>query len=100
MTSYLPILAASLAYVWAAYLALQDPVVRLILVTVVVDAATLPLPLPPPHQTTPNQALSGFSGSIDLGTLTKGFSSETAVACAWAHFIAQVCRRRHRRLLH
>lgn len=61
MSSSLPIIAAALAYIWAAYLALQDPV-----------------------------ALSGFSGSIDLGTLTKGFSSETAVACTWAHFIAQV----------
>mmetsp|Transcript_19082 Transcript_19082/g.25141 ORF Transcript_19082/g.25141 Transcript_19082/m.25141 type:complete len:478 (+) Transcript_19082:86-1519(+) len=61
MKSYLPVVAFGLLYVWSAYLAFQEPL-----------------------------ALEGFSsGILDLATLTKGFSSETAVATAWAHFIAQ-----------
>lgn len=60
MSSYLPILAGVFAYMWGVYLAFQDPV-----------------------------SLEGFSGITDLTALTKGFSSETSVAVAWAHFIAQ-----------
>ena len=60
MESYIPIVFAVFAYIWMVYLALQDPV-----------------------------SLEGFSGMTNLSELTKGFSSETSVAVAWAHFIAQ-----------
>jgi hypothetical protein len=59
MRSYLVVAAAALAYTWLAYLCFQDPV-----------------------------ALQGFSSMTDLGGLTKGFASQTAVATVWAHLIA------------
>lgn len=89
MKSYIPIVLAAFVYVWLTYLAFNDPV-----------------------------SLEGFSGMSDLSVLTKvrllvqpiirlrhgrsahrtapyapvqmqGFSSETSVAVAWAHFICQ-----------
>jgi hypothetical protein len=61
MRSYSPLIIASFAYAFLAYLSFNDPV-----------------------------ALEGFSSqALDLTAITKGFSSETAVATAWAHFIME-----------
>lgn len=56
---YTVIVVAALAYAWLAYLCFEDPV-----------------------------AMQGFSSMSDLGGLTKGFASQTAVATVWAHLIA------------
>lgn len=66
MKSYLPIVGGALVYGWLLYQALNDPV-----------------------------SAAGFGGGggngnpLSIDNLVKGFSSETSVAVAWAHFIAQ-----------
>lgn len=61
MTSYLPVVAAAIIYLWLTYECFQNPV-----------------------------SLQGFaSGITSLPGLTKGFGEEVSVATAWSHFLAE-----------